>query len=281
MSTPRLYRFALRAYPAAYRAERAPELMATLAEGDAERGGPSLREAASLVRRGIALRVRPLGVPDWLLVARRGAGDDCSRRRVHLGRARLRVQRGGRRVHDGRSRTVVGAGTGDRRVRGARRDALRRARQPAADSGRRGARRSGCAGHLHRAGRHLQGGRPKSRGAARLVRLDGGGGLPQLDPHAARDDRRSGGYLGGAHRPRATRARDEAPRAGHDPGFARRAGRRPDVAAARPSRRVRAERLGGSRRGGLHRGARHPAGARCALARPHRASRSCKHRRLG
>jgi hypothetical protein len=71
MSTPRLYRFALRAYPAAYRAERAPELMATLAEGDEERGGPSLREAGSLVRRGIALRLRPLGVPDWLLV---GAG---------------------------------------------------------------------------------------------------------------------------------------------------------------------------------------------------------------
>ena len=68
MSTPRLYRLALRTYPAAYRAERAPELMATLAEGDAERGGPSLREAASLVRRGIALRARPLGVPDWLLV---------------------------------------------------------------------------------------------------------------------------------------------------------------------------------------------------------------------
>jgi hypothetical protein len=68
MSTPRLYRFALRAYPAAYRAERAPELMATLAEGDEARGGPSLREAASLVRRGIALRARPLGVPDWLLV---------------------------------------------------------------------------------------------------------------------------------------------------------------------------------------------------------------------
>ena len=98
MSTPRLYRFALRAYPAAYRAERAPELMATLAEGDAERGGPSLREAASLVRRGIAFRVRPLGVPDWLLVARRGAGDGCSRRRVHLGRARLPFPRGGRRV---------------------------------------------------------------------------------------------------------------------------------------------------------------------------------------
>jgi hypothetical protein len=69
MSTPRLYRFALRGYPAAYRAERAPELMATLAEGDEERGGPSLREAGSLVRRGIALRLRPLGVPDWLLVA--------------------------------------------------------------------------------------------------------------------------------------------------------------------------------------------------------------------
>jgi hypothetical protein len=69
MRTPRLYRVALMAYPADYRAARAPEFAATLAEGDEERGGPSLREAAALVGRGIAMRARRLERPDWLLVA--------------------------------------------------------------------------------------------------------------------------------------------------------------------------------------------------------------------
>jgi hypothetical protein len=67
--TPRCCRVALRAYPAAYRADRGPELAATLAEGDDERGGPSLRESAALVVGGIAMRARKLQRPDWLLVA--------------------------------------------------------------------------------------------------------------------------------------------------------------------------------------------------------------------
>ena len=69
MTTPRRYRLALLAYPAAYRADRGPELVATLAEGDEERGGPSLRESAALVVRGIAMRARTLERPDWLLAA--------------------------------------------------------------------------------------------------------------------------------------------------------------------------------------------------------------------
>ena len=69
MTTPRRYRLALLAYPASYRADRGPELVATLAEGDEERGRPSLRESAALVRRGIAMRARRLERPDWLLAA--------------------------------------------------------------------------------------------------------------------------------------------------------------------------------------------------------------------
>jgi hypothetical protein len=69
MRTPRRYRLALLAYPRVYRAERAPELLATLAEGDTERGRPSMHEAAALVRRGVAMRGRMLAGPDWLLVA--------------------------------------------------------------------------------------------------------------------------------------------------------------------------------------------------------------------
>jgi hypothetical protein len=67
--TPRRYRVALLAYPAAYRAARGPELVATLAEGDEERGGPSLRESAALVGRGITMRARMVDRPDWLLIA--------------------------------------------------------------------------------------------------------------------------------------------------------------------------------------------------------------------
>jgi hypothetical protein len=69
MRIPRLYRVALMAYPAAYRAERGPELAATLADGDDQRGRPSLREAAALVGRGIAMRACRLERPDWLLAA--------------------------------------------------------------------------------------------------------------------------------------------------------------------------------------------------------------------
>ena len=69
MRTPRRYRLALMAYPDAYREARGPELLATLAEGDEERGGPSMRESVALVGRGIAMRTRLLSLPDWLLVA--------------------------------------------------------------------------------------------------------------------------------------------------------------------------------------------------------------------
>jgi hypothetical protein len=69
MKTPRRYRLALLAYPGPYRDERAPELLATLAEGDEERGRPSLREAAALVGRGIAMRAHRFERPDWLLAA--------------------------------------------------------------------------------------------------------------------------------------------------------------------------------------------------------------------
>lgn len=69
MSAPRRYRLALLAYPRAYRVKRAPELLATLAEGDEERGRASLREAAALVRRGVAMRARRHGAADWLLAA--------------------------------------------------------------------------------------------------------------------------------------------------------------------------------------------------------------------
>ena len=69
MNTPRLYRLALMAYPADYRATRAPEFVATLADGDDERGHPSLREAAALAGRGISMRARRLERPDWLLTA--------------------------------------------------------------------------------------------------------------------------------------------------------------------------------------------------------------------
>ncbi|HEY1277577.1 MAG TPA: hypothetical protein VGF25_21905 [Thermoleophilaceae bacterium] len=69
MRTPRLYRIALRAYPTAYRAARGAELAATLADGDAERGRPSKREALALVGRGLAMRVRSATAPAGLLVA--------------------------------------------------------------------------------------------------------------------------------------------------------------------------------------------------------------------
>jgi hypothetical protein len=69
VTTPRRYRLALLAYPAAYRAERGPEILATLADGDDERGHPSLREAGALVGRGITMRARKLERPDWLLAA--------------------------------------------------------------------------------------------------------------------------------------------------------------------------------------------------------------------
>jgi hypothetical protein len=67
MSTPRRYRIALRTYPAAYRRERGPELVATLADGDDNRGGPSTGEAFALALHGLALRAAAVGSPQGLL----------------------------------------------------------------------------------------------------------------------------------------------------------------------------------------------------------------------
>jgi hypothetical protein len=54
----RLYRVALRVYPACYRAARADEILATLAEGQGERVLPRAGELAALVRAGLAERNR-------------------------------------------------------------------------------------------------------------------------------------------------------------------------------------------------------------------------------
>ena len=54
----RVYRLALRAYPADYRRERGPEILATLAEMHGEAGRPSLREAGGLIQAGLAERGR-------------------------------------------------------------------------------------------------------------------------------------------------------------------------------------------------------------------------------
>jgi hypothetical protein len=69
MSTPRRYRIALRTYPATYRHERGPELLATLADGDDDRGGPSTREALALALHGFALQLSALTSPPGLLAA--------------------------------------------------------------------------------------------------------------------------------------------------------------------------------------------------------------------
>ncbi len=69
MRAPRRYRAALRAYPAAYRRERGPELLATLGDGDDDRGGPSVREAGALAYRGLEMRARAAASPEGMLVA--------------------------------------------------------------------------------------------------------------------------------------------------------------------------------------------------------------------
>jgi hypothetical protein len=56
MRAPRRYRLAVFAYPSAYREARGRELLATLADGDDDRGGPSTREAAALAYRGLQQR---------------------------------------------------------------------------------------------------------------------------------------------------------------------------------------------------------------------------------
>jgi hypothetical protein len=65
---PLRYRLALLAYPARYRTARGPELLATLADGDDDRGGASSREALALVYRGFLQRGRIALSGDGLLV---------------------------------------------------------------------------------------------------------------------------------------------------------------------------------------------------------------------
>jgi hypothetical protein len=67
MSAPRRYRIALRTSPAAYRHERGPELLATLADGDDDRGGPSTREALAVAWHGLTRRACALTSPQGLL----------------------------------------------------------------------------------------------------------------------------------------------------------------------------------------------------------------------
>ena len=69
MSAPRRYRLALLAFPGRYRAVRGRELLATLADGDDERGRPSMREAAALAYRGVATRAQIALSGEGLLVA--------------------------------------------------------------------------------------------------------------------------------------------------------------------------------------------------------------------
>ena len=52
----RTYRLALQAYPAAYRAERGPEILATLDEMRAGRRRPEARQVLSLIAGGIRAR---------------------------------------------------------------------------------------------------------------------------------------------------------------------------------------------------------------------------------
>lgn len=68
MTVPRRYRTALMAYPAGYRHSRGPELVATLADGDDDRGRPSMREAGALAGRGLAMRLGAAGSGEGLLV---------------------------------------------------------------------------------------------------------------------------------------------------------------------------------------------------------------------
>jgi hypothetical protein len=69
MNSPLRYRLALRAYPSAYRRARGSELLATLADGDDDRGGRSAKEAAALVYRGLAMRAGNATSGGGLLVA--------------------------------------------------------------------------------------------------------------------------------------------------------------------------------------------------------------------
>ena len=68
MSAPRRYRLAVLAYPAGYRESRGRELLATLADGDDDRGRPSNREALALAYRGLLQRARIAVTGEGLLV---------------------------------------------------------------------------------------------------------------------------------------------------------------------------------------------------------------------
>lgn len=68
MPVARRYRLALRAYPAHYRKSRGRELLSTLADGDEDRGGPSMHEAVALAYRGLLERGRVALSGDGLLV---------------------------------------------------------------------------------------------------------------------------------------------------------------------------------------------------------------------
>lgn len=72
MKAPRRYRLALRAYPRGYQKRRGPELLATLADGDEDRGRASAREAAALVYRGMLERARIATSGEGLLVLAAG-----------------------------------------------------------------------------------------------------------------------------------------------------------------------------------------------------------------
>lgn len=69
MTSARRYRAALLAYPTRYRRERAAELLATLADGDDDRGRPSTREAVALAYRGVAMRAHMTASPEGMTVA--------------------------------------------------------------------------------------------------------------------------------------------------------------------------------------------------------------------
>jgi hypothetical protein len=72
MTAPRRYRLALRAYPRGYRKSRGAELLATLADGDEDRGHASVREAAALAYRGMLERARIATSGEGLLVLAAG-----------------------------------------------------------------------------------------------------------------------------------------------------------------------------------------------------------------
>lgn len=74
MSSPRRYRLALRSYPARWRRAYGEDLLATLADGDDERGRPSAREAFALARHGLLLRGRFAPIAQQRILAAAAVG---------------------------------------------------------------------------------------------------------------------------------------------------------------------------------------------------------------